>query len=100
MVEFQSLIYVNSIKYNILPIFNDAIGQTAQVGFENDPSTNQRVRPYVIIYTWIAYESFSKPVPGFYKIQYPIHTFIANRRRIEGFKRVYISSIMLLCEIT
>ena len=39
--EFQHLyriftIFVNSIKYNMMPIFNDAIGQTAQASFQND----------------------------------------------------------------
>ena len=49
--------------------------------------------------SWVL-ASFWKLFLGFYKIQHPIYTFIANRRRIKGFKRIYISSIMLLCEIT
>ena len=48
--EFQHLyiyrIFINCIKYNLMPIFNDAIGQTAQVGFQNDHLTNQRIRSY------------------------------------------------------
>ena len=43
-IEFYD--FLNSVKYNMMPIFNDAIGQTAQVSFRNDHSTNQRIRPY------------------------------------------------------
>ena len=44
--------------------------------------------------------SFWKPFLGFYKIQYPIYIIIANRGRIEEFKRICIASIVLLCKIT